>query len=96
MFTTIEDIARNAIGRFSREDREWFSTMLLDDMQHGHHHLGRWIRNTYGLWYDNPLTEKWRTDKASHDMRDGVDFSADHPDNLSADIIARIWELLRK
>jgi len=94
MFTTIEEIARNAIARFSVEDREWFSKMALDEMRYGHHHLGRWIRNTYGLWHDNPLTEKWRTDPSSHVMVDGVDHSEDHPDNLSGRIIDRIHVIL--
>lgn len=94
MFATIEDIARNAIARFSVKDREWFKTMTQDDMRYGSHNLGRWIRNTYGLWHDNPLTEKWRTKPASHVVVDGVDHSEDHPDNLSGRIIDRVHVLL--
>lgn len=52
----------------------------------------REIRNRYQLWYDHPLTEQWRTNEATRDIRKGVDCSADHPDAVSS----RIYSELRK
>lgn len=49
-----------------------------------------WIRNHYQLWGDSPLTKRWRTDEDSRDIRDGVDYSEDHPDQVSEDIFQRV------
>lgn len=54
----------------------------------------RHIRNEYGLWYNNPLTEKWRTDERSRKIIDGTDYSEDHPDNISAAILQRTMEII--
>lgn len=54
--------------------------------------IKREIRNYYGLWWNNPMTERWRTDAASHIIIDGIDMSIDHPDAVSE----RIFKLAVK
>lgn len=55
----------------------------------------RYIRNHYGLWHTHPLTQRWRTEGANN-LRQGVDYSSDHPDNVSAQVFQRFEERLRK
>lgn len=100
MLTTIEDIVTDIIeNRLCDEDKQAFkadnSRSTLEQIWM-HQEFGRWIRNHYDLWFTNPLTQRWRTDPSSHDMRDGIDHSVDHPDNLSAEIIEEVIKKLRK
>lgn len=100
MLSTVDEIARDMIERLDPEEvkaiagnypllepltRIWAKTAIM-----------REVRNEYGLWYDNPLTEKWRTDESSRDIREGVDFSQDHPDNVSLIIYKRIEEIAKE
>lgn len=98
MFDTIDKIVDDLItsGKVSPEDLNWIKAMSLNDAKHLHHSLGMWIRNTYDLWHTSPLTEKWRTDPSSHDIRDGVDYSEDHPDQVSSNIITTLWHKLQE
>jgi len=57
---------------------EWTDDKLIDY----HSSLGRHIRNNYELW-----TYEWEPD-----LRDGVDYSKFHPDNVSMEIIKKVWE----
>lgn len=50
----------------------------------------RYIRNEYGLWHSHPLTKRWRDNPNDRDIRDGVDWSEDHPDAVSH----RVYELV--
>jgi Domain of unknown function (DUF6794) len=93
---TIDGIVDDIITKLSPEDKAYIANGTLRDAQMMHHGFGTWIRNTYGLWHDNPLTERWRTDKSSHDIRDGVDYSEDHPDQMSGHIIEALWRRLNK
>lgn len=49
-----------------------------------HHTLGQHIRNKYSLWevYWEP------------EIKDGVDCSPNHPDNISMTIIKHVWDRL--
>lgn len=97
MLTTVEDIAQDVVSRMglgaraavandfpdhTAGERFWCKTQMMMD-----------IRNEYNLWRDHPLTEKWRTDEAGRDVRDGVDYSEDHPDNVSSVIYNRVKQL---
>lgn len=99
MFTTVEDIAVDFVSQLHPEDLEAIATNFssYEPMVRIWSETGimRAIRNEYGLWWDNPLTEKWRTDEAGRDIRDGVDFSEDHPDNVSSVIYKRVKELTK-
>lgn len=65
-----------------------------EDLIRLHNGLGRYIRNSYGLWMeDNPLT---RAGNMYVNPETGI---ADHPfhaDQCSMRIIERIWEVARK
>jgi len=66
------------------------------DLHQFHHGFGTYIRNTYSLWFENPLTEKWRTDEASRNIVDGVDYSDDHPDAVSMQIIKTLYTKMKE
>lgn len=99
MLSTVEEIAQDMVNRLHADDIEAIATefssfepMIKVWTVSG---IMRGIRNDYGLWWENPLTEKWRTDESSRDIRDGVDFSEDHPDNISSVIYKRVKELTK-
>lgn len=86
----INKTARNFIDTLSQEDKDYIvSGQNFIDM------VGRAIRNHGNLWHDSPLTERWRTDPSSRDIRDGVDYSEDHPDQISHIILERVIQLLK-
>ena len=94
--STVEEIVDDLIAhRFSPEDAEKFKSFTDDEVCLQHHELGRWIRNTYGLWLTNKLTEQWRLDPRTHDIRGGIDFSLDHPDHVSTVIMNALREKLK-
>ena len=78
---TIQDAALAFINILSDEDKAYVAEGG-DDLNM----VGRAIRNELKLWHTHPLTRRWRTDEASRDIRDGVDYSIDHPDNISEEI----------
>lgn len=95
MLSTIDTIVSDIASKLSEADKVIIANGTLGDAKSLHHSLGTWIRNTYKLWIDNSLTEKWRTDESSHDIRDGVDYSDDHPDQISDYIIEVLWYKLQ-
>lgn len=95
-YDTVDKIVSHVMLGFSPDDFAHFQGITLEEAGRMHHGFGTHIRNTYGLWKDNPLTEKWRTDESSHDIRDGCDYSLDHPDQMSNTIIEAIWHKINK
>jgi hypothetical protein len=75
---------------------ERFKSCKKEDLIDMHFGLGGWIRNTYGLWGDSPLTEEWRLDRENDGRKyiteTGVDAHPQHPDEVSMRIITLIWE----
>ena len=95
---SIDDIARDVLIQAKTQEaglRE-YALLPIDELMYHHHTMGRWIRNEYGLWHDSPLTEAWRTNVAGRDLRNGIDYSADHPDTISMRVLERVQELLRE
>lgn len=99
MLSTVEEIAQDLVSHLHPEDQEAIATefsayeaMVSVWAESG---IMREIRNEYGLWHTNPLTEKWRHNVRDRDIRDGVDFSEDHPDNVSAVIYKRVKEIVK-
>jgi hypothetical protein len=64
------------------ENRLRFLQTPKDKLVSYHHTLGRDIRNEFKLW-----DAEWKPD-----MRDGVDCSPDHPDQLSMRVIETVWD----
>lgn len=81
-FPTVNAIVDQIIITWSQEDLDFVLAMPHDALGL----IDRRIRNDFGLWDSHPLTEKWRTDESSRDIRNGIDYSPDHPDNLADEI----------
>jgi hypothetical protein len=87
-----EQIVNHLYGTLSEKELDEVVKMSEADMRALHHGFGTWIRNSYGLWNpEHPLTTKWANDESSRDIRDGTDYSKDHPDAVSNDILAALW-----
>lgn len=57
--------------------------------------MGRWIRNSCGLWAkDHPNISLWETERPKF-LRQNVDHSPHHPDNYSGLIVDEIERRLR-
>lgn len=54
----------------------------------------RHIRNKYGLWEDSCLTKGWRENPESRYVKNHIDYSEDHPDQMSDKIFKLIEQLL--
>jgi hypothetical protein len=81
-FLSVDEILRDMPDRISNEDQIWIKEHKPDELISLHHSLGRWIRNTYGLWHpNNPLVIK-------DDLGDG------HPDGISQRIIEKFYAKL--
>lgn len=52
-----------------------------------HHTIGQYIRNTYGLWSVNPMTNAWRLNSSESDL---------HPDSVSQGIVNSLVVILRQ
>ena len=112
MTDTVEKIARDFVENLSFDDLQFLrgypeSAKKVEVITKGLPGFpsGRWrrwnamcrhIRNQYGLWYDNPLTRNWRENESSRDMRDGVDYSVDHPDNISLTIFEKAVTIVKE
>ena len=79
-FPTITTIVDDLLITLPQEDLDF-----IKRGEPGFGMVGRYIRNHYGLWGDHPLTAEWRAGKV--DIRDGIDYSEGHPDNLSGRIV---------
>ena len=53
-----------------------------EDLISLHHGMGRWIRNNYNLWKIS-----WEPE-----LKDGVNYSPNHPDAISQTIIEELWK----
>jgi len=54
-------------------------SVVREDLVTTHHSLGRWIRNTWGLWKDGPLMSHMK------------ELGFTHPDDMSSSIIKEYW-----
>ena len=100
MYLTEAEIVNHLEQSLTLADKKLIAAMPQNKLVTLHHGLGTFIRNSYGLWTVNPITENWRTNPASHiKTPSGVDISPDHPDNMAMRIIQELWtrfDYLRK
>lgn len=89
---SIDEIIDDLIANLPESSLSAIAEMKCTEIGRLHFGLGMYIRNTYGLWEGNPLTENWRLNQDSRDIRNGVDYSSDHPDAVSGMIIDALWE----
>jgi hypothetical protein len=66
-------------------DQQTFIETHKENLVKYHTSLGRSIRNEFKLW-DN----EWKPD-----IREGVDCSPDHPDQISMRVIEEVWRRLK-
>lgn len=88
---TVESIARLILKEWTKEDLEFVATGAYD-----YGMTKRAIRNDYGLWeFDHPLTQHWHMHPECRNIVDGIDHSEHHPDNVSAEILMEVRQLLK-
>lgn len=79
---TEEEIADEIVKGLTRKDVDVImSVHAADDMIQFHHSTGMWVRNHYGLW-----KKSWEPE-----IKNGVDWSPQHPDAISARILELVW-----
>lgn len=80
----IVDDVHAEILKWPLEDRNRFFKTEYDEnsLISYHHSLGTYIRNKYKLW-----AIPWEPE-----VRDGVDYSPYHPDEVSFTIIKEVWK----
>ena len=81
-----EEIVTNLTEYVPLADREVLRDTKADDLTRYHHGFGTAVRNHFKLW-ENP----WEPE-----LRDGVDYSPNHPDQISMRIIREMWKRLQK
>ena len=87
---SVDGIVEHLLSTLSAED-----LAFIKDRGHDYGMVGRYIRNTYGLWApDHPLTTNWSLNEASRVIINGADCSPDHPDNLTGQILKLLKERL--
>jgi len=83
-FLSVNEIVQEILDNTSQKELLEIRDMNKNDLILLHHNFGRWIRNSYGLWLEqNPLIQV----NAEPD-------SLQHPDNLSFDIIEKVYARL--
>ena len=67
------------------DEQELFKNSTEKDLIQFHMGLGRYIRNEF----------LWKNTNYKPEIRDGVDYSKNHPDNLSMEIIKMVWNRMK-
>ena len=93
MLHSIAAVADELFDQLDANSMHALKTMKKSELHSLHHGWGTSIRNKYGLWNpQNPLTKNWHAHPEKHDMSDGIDYSKDHPDAMSMQIIEAVWK----
>lgn len=87
---TIQGICDRILLTWTKEDLEFVKSERYDFGM-----VGRRIRNDFGLWDPaHPLTQHWHLHPDCRNIVNGIDFSEDHPDNISGEILALVRKAL--
>lgn len=89
MNVSVDDMADEVFSWLETKSQENFDAFVdtkKDELFKYHHTLGRSIRNTFELW-----SVEWVPE-----LKDGVDCSPFHPDQISMRVIEEVWERARK
>ena len=88
--STFEGIVQTILRTWSREDLEY-----VKSERDNFGLVARAIRNEFDLWNpSHPLTANWHSFPEDRDLRDGIDYSVDHPDQVSAIVLKMVRERL--
>lgn len=82
----IDEIVKDVFNSLVDDEKSSLNQCPKDDLIGYHHSAGRFIRNHYKLWETSWTPE----------IVDGVDYSPNHPDAVSMQIIERVWELVKQ
>jgi hypothetical protein len=97
MLAEIQRIVDEQIRVLAHKDKLTLIGEDEDGLIKFHHGYGTLLRNHYNLWNAQPgkpksiLTTRWTEDGATHDLQNGIDCSADHPDAVSMMFIKCIY-----
>lgn len=95
-FLSVDEIVDDLINRqLDAADQAEIKQIAERDLVLYHHSMGQFIRNFYELWNpNNPHTllnyQEMLEDHGGH----SVDVNPKHPDNVSMEVIKRLWERL--
>lgn len=89
---TFDEIVSDLLQSIPFADQKVLAAMKETELWMLHRSTGMWIRNVYGLWAGNPLTEKWVNDPTSRIIEHDIDVSPHHPDEVSNSIIKAVWQ----
>lgn len=84
-FKEMVDIVESWFRKETDKNKKEFLNTSKEDLVGYHTSLGRSIRNEFKLW-----DREWKAD-----IRDGVDHSPDHPDQISMRVIEEVWSRLK-
>jgi hypothetical protein len=88
---SVEAIAQRFVESLPKSERDYLRTTPNDPFGI----MGRYIRNEFKLWDPNhPLTAHWHLHPDAREIIDGIDCSPDHPDAVSAEILAHARKLV--
>ena len=88
---TEQQIAHDIFYQLDEDEVEYLRSKTEKELVIFHHDQNRWIRNHYQLWHpDHHYTE------TGVDIRDGVDYTYNHPDAYSARVTKIIWEMCQE
>jgi len=93
---TVAELADEILFNLPQAEIDYLRRLPESDLCLLHHGWGTSIRNECGLWDpDHPLTTHWHKFPEERDMRDGTDYSADHPDSVSMDIMKDVYKKVK-
>jgi len=91
-YLTFDEIVVDLIQSLKLETKKAIANVDEQNLVSFHMTLGRAVRNNYKLWdEDNPLTTKWHKEPHNRHIISGIDYSEDHPDYVSGEIIKEVW-----
>lgn len=70
----------------STYEQNLFRSCKKEDLVSYHLSMGQFIRNHFGLW-----KQPWEPE-----IKDGIDYSPNHPDAVSTRILETLWEKCQK
>ena len=90
---TCEEAVQRIVTSLDNESIEVVKSTDEDDLIRFHHGWGTGIRNEFGLWSDNHELSKGCAKKSLTGLRYNF-LTRPHPDDVSMEIITRVWHAL--
>jgi hypothetical protein len=95
-YLTFDEMVVDLIQSLKLETKKAIANLDERDLVSLHSTLGRAVRNNYRLWdEDHPLTTKWHKEPHNRHIVSDIDFSEDHPDYVSSELIKEVWHCVQ-